>query len=119
MLKRFFGYYRPYRRLFILDFGCAVFAGLLELAFPVAVNQVIDKIMPKGDFRLIALASAGLFAFYIINTFLQFIVVYFGHMLGVNIETDMREELYQHLQTQPFEYYDCLLYTSPSPRDRG
>lgn len=106
MLKRFFGYYRPYRRLFILDFGCAVFAGLLELAFPVAVNQVIDKIMPKGDFRLIALASAGLFAFYIINTFLQFIVVYFGHMLGVNIETDMREELYQHLQTQPFEYYD-------------
>ena len=37
---------------------------------------------------------------------LQFIVVYFGHMLGVNIETDMREELYQHLQTQPFEYYD-------------
>ena len=63
MLKRFFGYYRPYRRLFILDFGCAVFAGLLELAFPVAVNQVIDKIMPKGDFRLIALASAGLFAF--------------------------------------------------------
>ena len=76
MLKRFFGYYRPYRRLFILDFGCAVFAGLLELAFPVAVNQVIDKIMPKGDFRLIALASAGLFAFYIINTFLQFIVVW-------------------------------------------
>lgn len=106
MLKRFFGYYRPYRRLFILDFGCAVFAGLLELAFPVAVNQVIDKIMPKGDFRLIALASVGLFAFYIINTFLQFIVVYFGHMLGVNIETDMREELYQHLQKQPFEYYD-------------
>ncbi|MBO0423332.1 ABC transporter ATP-binding protein [Enterococcus plantarum] len=106
MLKRFFSYYRPYKHLFILDFSCAVFAGLLELSFPVVVNQVIDKIMPKGNFRLIALASIGLLLFYILNTFLQYIVVFFGHKLGVNIETDMRRELYGHLQTQPFEYYD-------------
>ncbi|WP_429949166.1 ABC transporter ATP-binding protein [Enterococcus sp. AZ101] len=106
MLKRFFSYYRPYKYLFILDFGCAVLAGLLELAFPVVVNQVIDKIMPKGNFRLIGLACAGLLLFYILNTILQYIVVFFGHKLGVNIETDMRRELYGHLQTQPFEYYD-------------
>ncbi|MGX7148245.1 ABC transporter ATP-binding protein [Enterococcus ureasiticus] len=106
MLKRFFSYYRPYKHLFILDFGCAVLAGLLELSFPVVVNQVIDKIMPKGNFRLIALACIGLLLFYILNTFLQYIVVFFGHKLGVNIETDMRRELYGHLQTQPFEYYD-------------
>ncbi|MGX7263200.1 ABC transporter ATP-binding protein [Enterococcus crotali] len=106
MLKRFFSYYKPYKHLFILDFGCAVLAGLLELAFPVVVNQVIDKIMPKGNFRLIALACVGLLLFYILNTFLQYIVVFFGHKLGVNIETDMRRELYGHLQTQPFEYYD-------------
>lgn len=106
MLKRFFSYYRPYRRLFLLDFGCAIIAGLLELAFPVVVNQVIDKIMPRGEFRLIGLACLGLFLFYLINTGLQFIVVYFGHKLGVNIESDMRQELYEHLQTQPFEYYD-------------
>ncbi|OTN89838.1 ABC transporter ATP-binding/permease [Enterococcus sp. 7E2_DIV0204] len=106
MLERFFGYYRPYKHLFILDFGCAVLAGLLELSFPVVVNQVIDKIMPKGNFRLIALACLGLLLFYILNTILQYIVVFFGHKLGVNIETDMRRELYGHLQTQPFEYYD-------------
>ncbi|MGM0123290.1 ABC transporter ATP-binding/permease [Enterococcus sp. AZ194] len=106
MLKRFFSYYRPYKGLFILDFSCAVLAGLLELAFPVVVNQVIDKIMPKGDFRLIAWACIGLLLFYIINTALQYIVVLFGHKLGVNIETDMRRELFQHLQTQSFEYYD-------------
>ncbi|WP_086444126.1 ABC transporter ATP-binding protein [Candidatus Enterococcus lemimoniae] len=106
MLERFFSYYRPYKHLFILDFGCAVLAGLLELSFPVVVNQVIDKIMPKGNFRLIALACLGLLLFYILNTILQYIVVFFGHKLGVNIETDMRRELYGHLQTQPFEYYD-------------
>ena len=106
MLKRFFRYYRPYRSLFILDFTCAVFAGLLELAFPVAVNQVIDKIMPQNNFRLILLACLGLFLFYVINTVLRYIVVFCGHKLGVNIETDMRQELFRHLQTQSFEYYD-------------
>lgn len=106
MLKRFFRYYRPYRSLFLLDFTCAVFAGLLELAFPVAVNQVIDKIMPQNNFRLILLACLGLFLFYVINTVLQYIVVFYGHKLGVNIETDMRQELFRHLQTQSFEYYD-------------
>lgn len=106
MLKRFFRYYRPYRSLFMLNFTCAVFAGLLELAFPVAVNQVIDKIMPQNNFRLILLACLGLFLFYVINTVLQYIVVFYGHKLGVNIETDMRQELFRHLQTQSFEYYD-------------
>ncbi|WP_251866240.1 ABC transporter ATP-binding protein [Enterococcus malodoratus] len=106
MLKRFFSYYRPYKKLFILDFTCAVFAGLLELVFPVAVNQVIDKIMPRKEFRIILLACLALFLFYVLNTILQYIVVFFGHKLGVNIETDMRRELFAHLQTQPYEYYD-------------
>lgn len=106
MLKRFFSYYRPYKSLFILDFTCAVFAGLLELAFPVAVNQVIDKIMPQKEFRVVLMACLALFLFYVLNTILQYIVVFFGHKLGVNIETDMRRELFAHLQTQPYEYYD-------------
>lgn len=106
MLKRFFTYYRPYRKLFLLDFSCAVLAGILELAFPVIVNYVIDQLMPKGDFSLVMWAAAGLFLFYILNTGLQYIVVFFGHKLGVNIETDMRRELFRHLQVQPFEYYD-------------
>ncbi|MGX7195736.1 ABC transporter ATP-binding protein [Enterococcus olivae] len=106
MLKRFFSYYRPYKSLFLLDFCCAILAGILELAFPIAVNQVIDTIMPQNNFRYVILASIGLFAFYIINTVLQYIVVYYGHKLGVNIETDMRRELFGHLQKQSFEYYD-------------
>ncbi|MGO3749999.1 ABC transporter transmembrane domain-containing protein, partial [Vagococcus salmoninarum] len=106
MLKRFFSYYKPYKRLFILDFGCAIIAALLELAFPLVVNQVIDKIMPQKNWGLIITACLALLFFYIINTALQYIVVTFGHKLGVNIETDMRRDLYAHLQQQPFEYYD-------------
>lgn len=106
MFKRFFSYYRPYRALFLLDFGCATLAAILELIFPVLVNRVIDDIMPSKNIQLIVVVCAGLFGFYVINTIFQYIVVYFGHKLGVNIETDMRNELFAHLQKQPFEYYD-------------
>ncbi|MBO0437666.1 ABC transporter ATP-binding protein [Vagococcus fluvialis] len=106
MFKRFFAYYKPYKALFILDFTCAVIAALLELSFPVIVNQVIDKIMPKENLRLIFMVSILLLFFYMVNTALQYIVVYFGHKLGVNIETDMRNELFAHFQKQPFEFYD-------------
>ncbi|WP_185525947.1 ABC transporter ATP-binding protein [Listeria grandensis] len=106
MLKRFFSYYKPYKLLFIIDFGCAVIAALLELAFPVAVNQVIDKLLPNKDWGLIVTAALALLFFYFLNMFMQYIVTYWGHMLGLNIETDMRRDLFAHLQKQPFEYYD-------------
>ncbi|WP_182964047.1 ABC transporter ATP-binding protein [Listeria monocytogenes] len=106
MLKQFFSYYKPYRTLFIIDFGCAVLAAILELAFPVAVNHVIDTLLPGKDFGLIITAALALLFFYILNTFMQYIVTYFGHMLGLNIETDMRRDLFSHLQKQPFGFYD-------------
>ncbi|OFE99649.1 multidrug ABC transporter ATP-binding protein [Listeria monocytogenes] len=78
----------------------------MELAFPVAVNHVIDTLLPGKDFRLIITAALALLFFYILNTFMQYIVTYFGHMLGLNIETDMRRDLFSHLQKQPFGFYD-------------
>ncbi|HAA7127905.1 TPA_asm: multidrug ABC transporter ATP-binding protein [Listeria monocytogenes] len=79
---------------------------MLELAFPVAVNHVIDTLLPGKDFGLIITAALALLFFYILNTFMQYIVTYFGHMLGLNIETDMRRDLFSHLQKQPFGFYD-------------
>lgn len=106
MLKQFFSYYHPYKKLFYLDFGCAILAAILELAFPVVVNRVINKLLPTGNWALIVTVSLSLLFLYLVNTVLQYVVVYFGHTLGVNIETDMRRELYSHLQKQPFSYYD-------------
>ncbi|WP_425623151.1 ABC transporter ATP-binding protein [Brevibacillus borstelensis] len=106
LIKRFFSYYRPYKGLFLLDFSCAVIAGLLELGFPLAVNQFVDKLLPGKDWSLILLACLGLLAIYALNTVLQYIVTYWGHMLGVNIETDMRRKLFEHLQKLSFRFFD-------------
>ncbi|NEU32243.1 ABC transporter ATP-binding protein [bacterium LRH843] len=106
MLARFFSYYKPYKFLFILDFTCAVFVGLLELAFPLAVNQVIDQLLPSGSWTVIFWACLGLFFIYFINAGMHFVVTYWGHKLGINIETDMRKKLFQHMQKLSFSYYD-------------
>lgn len=106
MLRRFFSYYLPWRRLFLLDFSCAVFAGLLELGFPMAVRAFVDRLLPGRDWTLILLAAAGLLAVYLVTTGLQAIVTYWGHMLGINMETEMRRKSFDHLQKLSFRFYD-------------
>ncbi len=104
--KRFFAFYKPYKGLFLLDFCCAVFAGLLELTFPLAVNVFIDDLLPGQNWSLILIASFALLGIYALNTGMQYIVTYWGHMLGINIETDMRKNLFAKLQKLSFRFYD-------------
>ena len=106
MLRQFFAYYQPYKRLFYLDFGCAVIVGVLELGFPLAVNFFVDKLLPSQNWSLILLVTGGLIAIYALNTVLQYVVTYWGHMLGINIETDMRRKLFDHLQKLSYRFFD-------------
>lgn len=99
-------YYRPYRGLFILDFTCAVIAGLLELGFPLAVSEFIDDLLPSGNWKMVVLASIGLLGIYALNTVLNYVVTYWGHMLGINIETDMRRKMFDHIQKLSFRFFD-------------
>ncbi len=106
MLARFFSYYRPYKKLFVLDFGCAVLAGLLELGFPLAIKFFIDDLLPSQNWGLILGAAAILLGIYVTNACLMAVVTYWGHALGISIETDMRRTAFDHLQKLSFSYYD-------------
>lgn len=106
MISKFFSFYRPYKGLFLLDFGCAIIAGLLELAFPIAVNLFIDKLLPTSDWSSIVAASLALLLLYVLNMVLMYIVNYWGHTLGISIETDMRRNLFAHIQKLSFRFFD-------------
>ena len=106
MLSRFFSYYQPHRRLFVMDFSCAVLSGLLELVFPLAVRAFVDRLLPSQNWGLILGAAAGLLVIYLLNTGLQYIVNYWGHVLGISIETEMRRKVFGHLQKLSFRFYD-------------
>ena len=107
-LKHFFKYYKPHKRLFIVDFTSAVIVAILELAFPVAVQYFIDELLPSGEWSTIVTVSILLLAVFLLSTFLQYVVSFLGHKLGINIETDMREELFTHVQRQSFRFFDNI-----------
>lgn len=79
---------------------------ILELAFPLAVQWFIDDLLMGDDWNIILTVGALLLVVYIVSTLLQYVVTYFGHKLGVNIETDMRNELFHHVQKQSFRFFD-------------
>lgn len=106
VIRRFMGYYKPHRRLFMLDFGCAVLSGFMELGFPIAVSIFIDRLLPEGNWEVIGAVSLALLLIYLLNTGLMLIVTYWGHMLGINIETEMRRKAFDHLQRLSFRFYD-------------
>ena len=106
VLREFLAYYRPHRRLLLLDFGCSALSGVLELGFPMAVRAFIDRLLPQGDVGLILLAILLLLAIYVANAGLLAVVNYWGHVLGIGIETEMRRRAFEHLQSLSMRFYD-------------
>ncbi len=106
MLRRFISCYARYKKLFFLDFGCAVLAGLLELGFPLAVKLFVDELLPSRDWGLIFATAALLLIVYAMSTGLSAIVNYWGHSLGISIESDMRRQAFDHIQKLSFRYFD-------------
>ncbi|HET9658779.1 MAG TPA: ABC transporter ATP-binding protein, partial [Thermomicrobiales bacterium] len=106
IVRQFFTYYQPHRKLFALDFSCAVLSGVLELAFPVMAGMFVDRLLPGHDLRKIVLAVAALLLVYLVNSFLMIVVTYWGHKLGIGIETEMRRRSFDHLQKLSFRFYD-------------
>jgi ATP-binding cassette subfamily B protein len=106
MISKFFSYYKPHKRLFIIDFSSAILVAVLELAFPIAVQWFIDELLPTNNWNMIVKVSILLLLFYIISAIFHYVVNYLGHKLGINIETDMRQELFNHVQKQSLKYFD-------------
>ncbi|WP_330375401.1 ABC transporter ATP-binding protein [Inediibacterium massiliense] len=105
-MKKFLKYYKPHIPLFVLDFSCAFFMAGIDLIFPIVTRKMIDDILPKKDFSMILWIGIGLLLLYGIRYLLDYIVNYWGHVLGVRMEYDMRKDLFDHIQKLSFTYFD-------------
>ena len=106
MIRRFIPYYKPHLKLFAFDFACAILLALLQLVFPSAVNVVMDQLIPAGDFGPVFRWGLLLAGLYVVQYLLQMVVEYWGHIVGVRIEKDMRHDLFEHVHELPFAYFD-------------
>ncbi len=106
MFKNFISYYKPHKKLFIIDMFFAFLVSALDLVFPMVSRSFIDKIIPAGRMDLLTKWTIIMFILYIIRYISQYIVDYWGHVLGTRMEADMRKDIFEHIQTLSFSYFD-------------
>lgn len=106
VFRRFVRYYRPHRGLFILDLSVAAGASALAVVFPILTRELLRRYIPQQDIVNIIRILSLMFAIYLAKTAATYIRVKWGHILGVRMEADMREDLFAHLQKLSFTYYD-------------
>ncbi len=106
MIKKFCTYYKPHMKLFIFDMFCSFLVAACNLAYPVLTQNIINDYVPDRRLQALIISAVFLLVIYILKSILNFIVQYWGHMLGVHIQGDMRKELFTHLEELPFNYFD-------------
>ncbi|MGJ0846125.1 ABC transporter ATP-binding protein [Tissierella praeacuta] len=106
MIKRFASYYKPYKKLFFTDMFFALLISISDLVFPLFTRKMINEIIPEGRMDLLVRWTIVMIFLFILRYASNYFVLYWGHILGVKIEHDMRRDIFSHLQSLPFSYYD-------------
>ncbi len=106
MLKRFIAYYRPHRGLFLLDMAAAAAASLLQILFPLITRHLLQSVIPEGMLVPVIHWGAVLLGLYLLVGYFTYIRIKWGHILGVRMESTMRQDIFYHLQKLSFSYYD-------------
>ena len=106
MLFRLFRYFRPYKKLLALDLFCAFFLSAFDLFYPTITSKIIDTYIPGRMLRELVFWLSFLLVCYLLKAACKNVVIYYGHAMGVRIQTDMRRQVFQKLQELPFSYFD-------------
>ena len=105
-LRIFVSYYKPHWKLFALDMACALCICMVDLAFPIVSRSSMQTLLPQKLFSAFFVVMALLAGAYVLKSVFYFIVTYWGHLLGVRMEADIRRDLFHHMQDLSFSFYD-------------
>ena len=107
MLKRFIAYYKPHRGMLTLDMLASLVIALVGMVYPIITETMLEAFLDGTQTaKMIITASAIVLALYIIRLFLRYFVQYYGHLIGVGMQAQMRRDLFAHIQKLPFSFYD-------------
>ena len=106
MLKRFVSYYKPYKKMLLLDMLAALFISIIGMVYPIVTNKMLNDYIPGEMYLAIIIAGGVVLGLYIVRMLLRYFVQYYGHIIGVRMQSDMRKDLFRKLQTLPYKFYD-------------
>ena len=106
MLKRFLSYYKPHIKLLILDMLAALTISLIGMVYPLVTNKMLNVFIPEKMYGTIVIAGSIVLILYIVRMLLRYFMQYYGHVIGVRMQAQMRRDLFSHLQKLPFRFFD-------------
>ena len=105
-LMIFLSYFKNHKKLFAIDIGCAALIALIDLMFPMITRSALYDMLPGQMYKTFFTVMVIVVACYLLRTFLNYIVCYYGHTFGIRVEADIRADLFKHMQEMSFDFYD-------------
>ena len=106
LLRRFTAYYRPHKKLFGMDMTAALLVAVIGIVYPMITRTMLNTLIPERQYRLILIYGLTLLALYFVKMCLNYFIQYQGHMMGVYMQARMRSDMFAHLETLPYSFYD-------------
>ena len=106
MLKRFLAYYRPHKVLFFFDMLAALLVALIAIVYPIITRTMLNDYIPQNNIRMVVICGALLLGVYIARMLLNYFIQYYGHVMGVKMQAQMRSDMFNHLEKLPYSFFD-------------
>ena len=106
MLKKFLVYYKPHKRIFILDMLASLTVSLLAMVYPVVTRTMLNDLIPNKKYTMIVIFGLSLLALYLTRMMLNYFIQYYGHVMGVKMQAQMRRDMFERLEKLPYSFYD-------------
>jgi len=106
MLKRFISYYKPHKKMLTLDMLASLLISVIGMVYPIVTNKMLNDFIPNKMYFVIVVSGVGVLLLYVVRMLLRYFVQYYGHIIGVGMQSAMRRDLFSHLQKLPYSFYD-------------
>ena len=106
MFKRFIAYYKPHKLIFSLDMLASLVVALVGIVYPVVTREMLNDLIPNRNYRMIVIFGLSLLGLYIVRMLLNYFIQYYGHVMGVRMQSQMRSDMFKHLEKLPYKFYD-------------
>lgn len=106
MLKRFMAYYKPHKLLFFFDMLASLAVAAIAITYPMITRTMLNTYIPDNNIRMVIICGGALLCVYLLRMGLNYFIQYYGHVMGVKMQAQMRSDMFNHLEKLPYSFFD-------------
>lgn len=106
MLKRFMAYYKPHKLLFFFDMLASLAVAAIAITYPMITRTMLNTYIPDNNIRMVVICGGALLCVYLLRMGLNYFIQYYGHVMGVKMQAQMRSDMFNHLEKLPYSFFD-------------